>query len=232
LVVTQSCDLVHPDYGNEPVVEIFRCESLGPDYQPDGNLTAGKNPRSLLVRLSIAGIDSWFQLRSNGRALVPRHRLATIDPDASVVVTDAAVRILQRWILNRTIRTAFPDAFNERTQKVRSKLESRLKKGGASLLGLYIKLSSWDELPRDQGYAVDFVGLVDEGLDREHRKRIERLLGEVARAFEETDGIASCDYQVQDEEQASLNLLRTHRLFPLDFLSLGDKSGGDLPPLA
>jgi hypothetical protein len=98
LVVTQSCDLVHPDYGNEPVVEIFRCESLG--------------------------------------------------------------------------------------------------------------------------------------LDREHRKRIERLLGEVARAFEETDGIASCDYQVQDEEQASLNLLRTHRLFPLDFLSLGDKSGGDLPPLA
>lgn len=232
VVVTQSCDLVHESYENEPVVETFLCEPLGRDYTPDGNLTAGKNPRSLLIQFSVEGANYWFRLRSNGRALVPRHRLATIDPDPSVVVTDPAVRTLQRWILNRVVRAAFPDAFNDRTQKARSKLESRLKKGGASLLGLYINLSSWDELPGDQAYAVDFVGLVDEGLDLVHREAIDRLLGEVALAYEKTDGIANCEYRVQDEEQASMSLLRTHRVFPLDFLSLGDKPGGDLPPLA
>jgi hypothetical protein len=232
LVVTQSCDLVHESYENEPVVETFLCEALGPDHQPDGNFTAGKNPRSLLVRFPVAGTDQWFRLRSNGRALVPRHRLARIDPDPSVVVTDQAVRTLQRWLINRMIRTAFPDAFNDRTQRARNKLESRLKKGGASLLGLYINLTPWEELPGDQSYAVDFVGLVDEGLDMEQRKAISLLLGEVAHAYEQTAGIASCEYQVLDEDEATLRLLRTHRVFPLDFLSLGDKPSGDLPPLA
>lgn len=232
LAVTQSCDLVHHDYENEPFVETFLCEPLGPDHQPDGNLTAGKNPRSLLVQLSVEGNDHWFRLCSNGRALVPRHRLATIDPDPSVVVTDTAVRILQRWIINRTIRAAFPDAFNDRTQKARNKMESRLKKGGAPLLGLYINLSSWEELPSNQAYAVDFVGLVDKKLELEQRKTIDRLLGDIALAYESADGIASCDYQVKDEDEVYLNLLSTHRAFPLDFLSLSNKPGGELPPLA
>ncbi len=232
LVVTQSCDLVHESYENEPVVETFLCEPLGPDHKPDGNLTAGKNPRSLLIQIPIEGTDHWFRLHSNSRALMPRHRLAGIDPDPSVVVTDQAVRILQRWIINRAVRVAFPDAFNERTRKARDKLESRLKKGGASLLGLYIKLTPWDELAGDQSYAVDFVGLVDEGLGMEQRKVIDLLLGEVALAYEQTDGIASCEYQALDEDEATLRLLRTHRVFPLDFMSLGDKPSGDLPPLA
>jgi len=232
LVVSQSCDLVHHDYESEPVVETFLCEPLGPDHQPDGNFTAGKNPRTLLVQLIVAGTDHWFRLRSNGRALVPRHRLARIYPDPLVVVTDPAVRTLQRWILNRTIRTAFPDAFNDRTQKARGKLESRLKKAGAHLLGLYINLSPWDELPADRSYVVDFVGLVDEELEMKHREAIEGLLGEIAQAYEKTEGIASCEYKVLDEEEATLSLLRTHRIFPLDFLSLSDKPGGELPPFA
>lgn len=147
LVVTQSCDLVHESYENEPVVETFLCEPLGPDHQPDGNFTAGKNPRSLLIQIPIEGTDHWFRLRSNGRALVPRHRLARIDPDPLVVVTDKTERTLQRWLINRMMRTAFPDVFNDRTQRARNKLESRLKKGGASLLGLYINLTPWKELP-------------------------------------------------------------------------------------
>ncbi len=232
LVVTQSCDLVHESYENEPVVETFLCEPLGPDHQPDGNFTAGKNPRSLLIQIPIEGTDHWFRLRSNGRALVPRHRLARIDPDPLVVVTDKTERTLQRWLINRMMRTAFPDVFNDRTQRARNKLESRLKKGGASLLGLYINLTPWQELPGDQSYVIDFVGLVDEGLDMEQRQAIDRLLGEVALAYDEIDGIARCDYQVLDEDEATLRLLRTHRVFPLDFMSLGDKPGGDLPPLA
>ena len=232
LVVTQSCDLVHKDYESEPVVETFLCEPLGPDHQPDGNFTAGKNPRSLLIQLRIEGTDHWFRLRSNGRALVPRHRLSRIDPDPSLVVTDQSVRTLQRWIINRAVRVAFPDTFNERTRKAQNRLESRLKKGGASLLGLYINLTPWDELPEDRSYAVDFVGLVQEGLDWDQRQALERMLGEVAHAYEKSACIESCDHRVLDEEEATMSLQRTHRLFPLDFLSLGAKPGGDLPPLA
>jgi hypothetical protein len=231
LVVTQSCDLVHESYENEPVVEVFLCEDLGIEHQPDGNLTAGKSPRSLQVQLQVNGEARWIGLRSSGRALVPRHRLVDIDPDPSVVVTDHAVRTLQRWIVNRTVRAAFPDAFNARTRKAQRRLEERLKKGGTDLLGLYISLKPWEELPENQSYEIDFVGLVPEGLEWAARQALERVIGEVAVAYEACDGITGCDHRVLDEEEAPLRLLNTHRLFPLDYLSLRDKPGGELAPL-
>ncbi len=231
LVVTQSCDLVHESYENEPMVEVFLCEDLGAEHLPDGNLTAGKNPRSLQVELQVKGEPHWIVLCSHGRTLLPRHRLANIAPDPTVVVSDQAVRILQRWIVNRTVRAAFPDAFNARTRKAQGRLEARLKKGGAALLGLYVNLTPWDEVAEGQSYKIDFVGLVSEGLDWESRQDLERLLGEVAKAYAACDGIAGCDYRVLDEEEAPMGLLGTHRLFPLDFLSLRERPGGALPPL-
>lgn len=229
LVVSQSCDLVHPSYDAEPVAECYVCEPLVQHAEPDGNLTAGKSPRELHVLFTLDGKERWHRIRSNGRVLAPRHRLAGIDPDPSILVTDSAIRILQRWVINRAVRTAFPDAFNNRTRKALVKLESRLKRGGVHLLGLYVNLSSWYELPDNQIYEIDFVGLVHERLEWEQRKAIGKMLGEIASAYDQAEGITVGDYRVQDEEEAPMSLQRTHRLFPLDYLSLRDKPGGDLP---
>lgn len=231
LVVSQSCDLVHHCYASEPVAEVYLCEPLALDAKPDGNLTAGKSPRDLHIPFVSEGTQHWFRIHSKGRALVPRHVLAAIDPDVSLVVPESSVRVLQRWIINRVVRAAFPDAFNERTRKARGKLEDRLKKAGTHLLGLYVSLSSWDELGNDEVYGVDFVGLVAEGLAREELEALMKAFGEAAAAYEKSDGVSVIDYRIQDEEDASMNLLRTHRLFPLDYLSLRDSPGGELPPL-
>ncbi len=129
------------------------------------------------------------------------------------------------------MRTAFPDTFNNRTRKAQNKLESHLKKRGEALVGLYINLRPWEELPEEQAYAIDLVGLVDPELDWSQRQAVEKLLDEVALAYERTDGIESCNARVLDEDEATMSLLRTHRLFPLDFLSLRDRPIGELPPL-
>ena len=232
LVVSQSCDLVHHSYESEPFAEAYLCEPLAIDAAEDGNLTAGKNPRELMIRFTLDGVERLHRLHSKGRVLLPRACLAVIDPDPSLVVPEPSVRLLQRWFINRVMRTAFPDAFNERTGKALRKLEGRLKKLGAPLLGLYVNVMPWDELPQDQTYDVDFVGLVDEDLALDQRKVIEEVLGEIGAAYSHTEGIDTCDYRVLDENEASMSLLRTHRLFPLDYLSLRANPGGDLPPLA
>jgi hypothetical protein len=231
LIVTQSCDLVHHCFENEPVVEAFRCEPLGIDERPDGNLTAGKNPRTLLVSLEINGEDCWFRIRSNGRLFFPRSLLASLDPDSSILIGEPSIAIIQRWLINRIVRTAFPDAFNDRTKKARQKLEALLKKDGERLLGLYVNLTLWEELPDDQAYGVDLIGLVDEELTFAQRGEIEKLIGAVASAYEHTQGIDHCDFLVMDTSEFTYGLLRTHRLFPLDFMSLNGKPGGELPVL-
>ena len=217
---------------SEPVAEAYLCEPLAPDAQPDGNYTAGKNPRELRVPFASDGTERWYRIHSNGQVLLPRHVLAGVDPDLSLVVPEPSVRVLQRWIINRVVRTAFPDAFNHRTHKARCKLEDRLKKAGTHLLGLYVNLSSWDELGDDGVYEIDFVGLVDEGLAEGERQALVKALGEIAVAYEKSDGVSVLDYRVEGEDEAPISLLRTHRLFPLDYLSLRDSPGGELPSLS
>ena len=99
-------------------------------------------------------------------------------------------------------------------------------------LGLYVNVTPWDELPQEQTYGVDFVGLINEDLALDQRKAVEKVLGDIAAAYSKAEGIGNCDYQVWDENEAPMSLQRTHRLFPLDYLSLRPKPGGDLPPLA
>ncbi len=119
LIVTQDCDLVHHSFDNEPSVEACFCTPLPSEEQVDGNQTAGKNPRTLVVLFSIDGEERWFRIRSNGKKLFPRQVLAPLTPDQSVVIQDDATAILQRWLVNRIMRTAFPEAFNARTKKSR-----------------------------------------------------------------------------------------------------------------
>ncbi len=230
LVVTQDCDLVHHSLDNEPTIEAYICNPLPSNDQVDGNQTAGKNPRSLVVKFSVDGEDRWFRVRSNGKTLFPRDALSSLDPDQSVVIRDDAAAILQRWLINRIVRTAFPDAFNERTTKARKKMERQLKRGGEQLLGLYINLTPQDELPAGQAYSIDLIGLVPEGIEIPQRQEIETMLGQIAVAYEKSDGVESCEYQVMDDGEFTYSLLRTHRLFPLDYLSLSGKPGGELPP--
>jgi hypothetical protein len=230
LVVTQSCDLLHETLEDEPFVDLYGCEPLDPEQAPRGDLTAAQNPRSLMIELSVDGEAKWFRIDAKGRALVPRHRLCAISPDPSVQVEDRAVTILQRWLINRFVRTALPDAFNARAQKVYGKSRDALKKRGVSFIGLYIRVTPNTELPEGQSYTVDFVGLVEESLGLDQRAEIDRLLGKIAKNYRETDGIEECDYQVMGHEEASYSLLRTHRRFSLDYLSLRKKPGGELPP--
>jgi hypothetical protein len=76
------------------------------------------------------------------------------------------------------------------------------------------------------------VGLVGEGLEEGERQALVKALGDIAAAYEKSDGVSVLDYRVAGEDEAPMSLLRTHRLFPLDYLSLRDSPGGELPSLS
>ena len=152
LVVTQDCDLVHHSYASEPSVDAYLCVPLAANESVDGNLTAAKNPRSLLLPAAVSTEVQWFRVQASGRVVFPRQLLESLTPDLSICLTEESIAILQRWC-------------------------------------------------------------------------------QIVSAFERADGIDSCDFRVLDEGDFPISLLRTHQLFPLDFLSLGDKPGGELPPV-
>ena len=231
LVVAQDCDLVHHSYANEPTVDAYLCVPLGAAESVDGSLTAAKNPRSLLLGAFVDAEPQWFRVQASGKVVFPRQLLESLTPDPSIYLTEDSIAILERWLVNRIVRTAFPAAFNQRTGEARKTMEKLLKIGGEKLFGIYINLRPWSDLPTDQRYTLDLIGLVPEDLDLGERQALEGLLGTIAVAFERAEGIESCDYRVLDESELTLSLLRTHRPFPLDFLSLSGTGGGELPPL-
>lgn len=231
LVVTQDCDLVHHSYANEPHVEAYLCVPLGVTESVDGTLTAAKNPRSLLLQAQVNTESQWFRVQASGRVLFPRQLLESLTPDSSISLGEVSIAILQRWLVNRIVRTAFPAAFNQRTAAARKTMEKLLKTSGEKLLGIYINLNPWAELSLDQRYGLDLIGLVPEELDFAEREALEALLGKVAAGFEREGGVEACDYRVLDETEFTFSQLRSHRYFPLDFLSLSGGAGSELPPL-
>jgi len=46
VLISQSCDIVHEDFKNEPIVELLHIKEIE-QAKYDGNYTCGKNPRTL-----------------------------------------------------------------------------------------------------------------------------------------------------------------------------------------
>lgn len=229
LVVSQDCDIVHPNLEAEPFVEILFARLL--NGTPDGSFAHGKNPRRLHVPINIGGSSQYYECVAHERYQVDRRTLAELSPDPECHVDEPTLHLIRSWIAARYTRTAFPDAFNIRVADALRGQARMLKSRGRYLSGIYVAVTPWRELGEDDVYRIELYAAMEAETWAETATRQEMfsLIDDIALALNNCDGIDVENYELRSENEISLADLRFLRRWDYDYLSYRESPDGVLP---
>lgn len=229
ILLTQDCDVLHHDYAVEPSIEVHIAR---PIQEQDGNLLHAKNPR----RLQFTTGNQLYEIKMHERCVVPRECLLNHGPDDLVLHNDV-IRTIIGWTAKRYLRSAFPDAFNERISGVKGplrRIESAFKRDGDLVTGIFLRVDPPEEVGPDQQYRVivrltakeevfEQTGLVDRAL---------ALTRTIEKEFDVIPGIEIIDFQLVSEADFSLADLRATMRWDYDYLSHREGTIDDVAPAA
>jgi hypothetical protein len=152
LVVTQSCDLVHAKIQGEPWCEALRLRRVP---RLDGTFQHGRNGRKIHVQVLENGAPLAAEGQAFDRFFLPREKLAEHPPAPSFMLRE--LTLVVDWLGRRYSRPAFPHSFNTRVASQQSAIKTFLEKNHFLLRSLYIRLSSFDDMPADQSYRLKLL---------------------------------------------------------------------------
>lgn len=216
--------MVHGSFDAEPHVEVIAA-LRSPDAALDPQLAHGKNPRRLHLpfgdgdRLEFAIKDRYFV----DRALFADHR-----PAARLGETDT--RLLATWIAKRYVRTAFPDAFNDRIKGAAKKIDKALKTHGRGASGIFLTLDHWDEVDDTVPYNIAIVVLCPVAVaeDETRESEVAALVPKLLAVMDACNGINVRDAQYVSESEFTLDDLHTYKRWEFDFRSHSGRPGGSI----
>jgi hypothetical protein len=208
VVVSQDCDLVHGSYDAEPFVELV----IGrPIDEVDAVKMHGRNPR-LLHLVGHAGADSvCLAFSVHEKVPVLRDALSDHDPCTLRRIDAGDVDMMAEWLAKRHTRAAFPDAFNDRLIPAHKKIDKVLKKSGEFITGIFLALSSWDELPIESKYKVILRATAQKGDLKVAgvEKDLAAVVVKLVQATNTCKGIAVIDGALVSEAEFTLDDLGT-----------------------
>lgn len=240
IILSQSCDLLHSDLEIEPWAEIIEIQQV--DSCKDG-IQYGKSTRELVFSC-IAG-EFWKVRSITGRRLLSRDLLHQLTPKTRV----DDLRNFSSWIGRRYDRVAFPNNFNNLFPNARSgdakkaynKFVAFTKKYDEHILEIWLKLSSWEELPSDQEYTLDIAVILKSDLELNSiSDEFEKLIEGIPTAKSKDGvvnqkGLRGCltgininEYNVLLAHQFTRADMDHYSLFNLDYIS--HASGSNIPP--
>ena len=219
IVVSHSCDVLNRSAQKEPYVEVC----VAKPCEHDNSKRNGKNSRLLQVSLEESGTAHAIEIHAKDRFFLPRTLLAELYPDPDRQLNKSDIEILRSWLAARYHRSAFPDAFNERTNQAFNNVRKRAKAVSAHVSAIFIALDPQEEeLPDGQSYSVAIIGAIpDEILDVEPdaRQQVDLFLTELATQLAKCKGIRVVDHDAQLESEISIRDLRHLRRLDYDDLS-------------
>jgi len=200
--------------------------------QRDGGLFHGKNPRRLQFFANVRGHNKVYMTTIHEKMRLGRQELLKGLPDSEIQLDSATVDLLAKWIAKRYTRPAFPDEFNARCRPAAKKISNRLKAKGDLITGLFLQLSSYEELPPERDYNVILrvTALPETCEDPNQEKSALSLLAEVEKALNDCDGIHVVDAALDSERDFSLYELRFAKRWDYDFLSYREDTPEHLAP--
>ena len=210
IVVSQTCDLVHPSFVGEPFVEVLKAAKV---TESNGNLTFGKNPRRL--QFEIAGVC--YDASCHDRVRFKRELLVPLMPSLIHQLDQRTVRVIVEWISKRYTRPAFPDEFNRRIDPKRSRLRDVLKRHAGPIDEILINLTPDGEVKPNIRYKLT-VWLVMRECDYENTEKkaqAEAAVVPLETHLNSCDGIEVTECKVLRESAITLDDLRF--LVPWDF---------------
>lgn len=154
VVITQSCDLVHRKIEGEPWCEVLRLRRIP---CADATFEHGRNARKLHLVVHENGSPVPCEAVAHDRFFLPREKLIDAPPLAATTLPRDTEKLATQWIARRYSRPAFPDSFNARVASQRTPLKALIEPNHALLRNLYLRLSSFDELPDHQPYRLKLL---------------------------------------------------------------------------
>lgn len=227
VVISHDCDILNKKRENEPVVEILRAEvqSLDPGVKTNRSQTLwGRNPRKLTVEEVDEATRFALTFKAHERWPLDRMLLATEPPLRRM--SSSSPRLIAEWLAKRYIRSAFPTAFDERWHDKMKDWVELLRRHQAAILGIYLQLSTHDELPDDQPYHCDLVVAA-------HKARVglpgwatekAQLENEIEQFWKQCDGIECDGVDVLGPDELTLETIQKYQRFDADWVSRADDS--------
>lgn len=214
IVLSQSCDLIHHDYDNEPYVEVIIASPLNSD-KLDKSLFDSRNPRVLQLHIIIDGNQHLFQIKSHNKISFPRNLLEDHKPRENIKILGSNIPM---WIGKKYFRPALPNNFNSRFNQ--EAVKKILKKNHEPIERFFLNLKSFKELEDDEIYEVEMLGVVS---DKAKMVDANKLMFDLEAAMNKCTGIKALNFQARMEDDISLAVIRKYLAWtPYDYLSISE----------
>ena len=154
VVTSHDCDIVNGSITKEPVVEVLRM-SAAPAGKADRRQSWGRNPRALQLEIEARETPVVLSCGVHDRWTIPRTLLTRESPARCLL--DKERRLVAEWLAKRYIRAAFPTAFDQRWRSKQKEWQTLLRKHSEWMQGVYLRLSTLDELPANLRYQCHLI---------------------------------------------------------------------------
>lgn len=188
IVISQSCDLVHGDFTQEPFAEVLIAHRL--PEPPDGALMYLRNPRRLHFYLQAQGQKQAYAAWIWDRYRLPRDVLAQWPPDAMRGLWNQDEQdVLISWLVARYERTALPDELQRRLGRLKEKLKKPVKQL-KDVSALFLECSD-QELSADEVYRLRVKLVMPKAAydEPDCRQAVESLKLRLAAVLEQCPGV-------------------------------------------
>jgi hypothetical protein len=166
IVITQSCDLLHPELDDDPYVELVYAKEI---TKENGNFTAGRNPREIHIPIKTSNGNKYYKCHIKDKIIIQKKYLLKILTSSKYILEKNTKESLIKWVIKRYNRMAFPDTFNNRiNDKTRNKIKKIIKNHTSDIHhGIFINLSSYEELNENMPYEIEIYILAEPSIKDE-----------------------------------------------------------------
>ena len=229
ILTSHDCDIVNISIAKEPVVEVLRM-SVAATGKVDRRQSWGRNPRTLQLAIEAHDHPIVLSCVAHDRWTIPRTLLMREPP--AQCLPDKERRLVAEWLAKRYIRAAFPTAFDQRWRSKLKDWQKLLRKHSEWMQGVYLRLSTLDELTAHVPYKCHLILAVP------HLKRggagwagKQTEIEEEVQAFRDQfgPGIECAGVEVPGTDEITLVDIEPYQRFDADWVSFEDETSTTPP---
>ena len=224
VLTSHDCDIVNFSIDKEPVVEVLRMRAATAG-KVDRQQSWGRNPRTLQLVIEACEAPVVLSCVAHDRWTIPRVLLLRESP--ARCLPDKERRLVAEWLAKRYIRAAFPMVFDQRWRSKQRDWQGLLKKYSEWMQGVYLRLSTLDELPANAPYQCHLILAVPylkRGVAGWATKRT--AIEEGVQAFWDQfkPGIECAGVEVLGTDEITLADIEPYQRFDADWVSFEDET--------
>lgn len=222
LIMNQTCDLINPSWKKEPIVELLPLARVA---KPDSNFLNGRNPRQIQFAVKIAGAESFVGAFAPGTVALPRHTLLESSPSSNWSMDESDLKSLLAWRAARYLRTAFPDAFEDRLKSVFGEFKKLIQSIHTHLHSLHVRIEPFSPAVGEEPYEMDLLLVArrnssDDPITRESLIRAAKSLENLINSAE---GLVCISCKVRAPHEVTMEEIEGYiRWERHDYLSFGE----------